>query len=397
MRIARCRFVLLAILASAAASAAAPSQVSAENYALLVAVQEYDEKELRPLQFTRADILDFQKTLVESGFKPRNVIVLHDDLAKLVAHYQALGRDFNAKDYLPESAKIRKQLELVLGLLQKDDSLVVAFTGHGVQFAKENKSYFCPSDAKLDDKETLISLDEIYAHLKDCEASRKLLLVDACQNDPQSRIGKARRTVDLESVTRPQGEPVPEGIIALFSCRAGQQSFEHPPLGHGIFFHHVLDGWKGKADLNGDLQLSYLELAQYAEKQTAEYAYLKLKVSQKPQLKAEFSGEWVLRQLPAPKLPVKTAIVDVSGRFHSPTYGWLVLTQRGAQVTGETTYPNGNKGTMTGTVSGRTMDLRWSNGADSGTATLTLSADAKQLNGNWVGRTSRDDWTLIRK
>ena len=53
----------------------------------------------------------------------------------------------------------------------------------------------------------------------------------------------------MESVTRPQTESVPEGIIALFSCKAGQKSYELPELGHGVFFYHLLDGWKGKADL----------------------------------------------------------------------------------------------------------------------------------------------------
>jgi uncharacterized caspase-like protein len=44
---------------------------------------------------------------------------------------------------------------------------------------------------------------------------------------------------------------VPEGIVALFSCSAGQQSYEHPDLDHGVFFYHVLEGWKGAASFPG--------------------------------------------------------------------------------------------------------------------------------------------------
>lgn len=268
-----------------------------ENYAFLVAVSDYDEKELRPLKFTRNDILDFHAALVESGFKPEHIVLMHDDFKQLVAYYDALDRRLKPQDYLPEAAKIRQELELLLGRLRSDDSVVVAFTGHGVQFQSDRQSYFCPSDARLDQPESLIAFDAIYRQLKECRASRRLLLVDACQNDPQSEIAKSRSTVDLESITRPQSLPVPEGIIALFSCRAGQKSFEHPSLGHGIFFHHLLEGWRGSGDLNGDGRISYQELASYTEKQTSDYAALTLKALQTPQLKAEFSGEWVLRDL----------------------------------------------------------------------------------------------------
>ena len=80
-----------------------------------------------------------------------------------------------------------------------------------------------------------------------CGAKRKLLLVDACRNDPQTELSRSRPTVKLESVTRPQSQPVPEGIVALFSCSASQKSFEDPKLGHGLFFNSVLEGWKGAA------------------------------------------------------------------------------------------------------------------------------------------------------
>lgn len=277
-----------------------------DNYAILVGVADYDEKELRPLKFTRADVLDFHAALLDSGFAAKNVVLMHDDFSKLVTHYQKLGKDFKPKDYIPTGANIRKEVELTLGRLRPDDSVIVALAGHGVQFKGDEKSYFCPSDAALNRKDSLIAFEEIYAALKDSSASRKLFLVDACQNDPQSEISRSRATIDLDSVTRPQTESVPEGIIALFSCKAGQKAFEHPPLGHGVFFYHLLDGWKGRGDLNGDGQLSYQELATYTEKKTAEYAALKLKVLQTPVLKNEFSGgEWVLRIVPPPPFDAK--------------------------------------------------------------------------------------------
>jgi formylglycine-generating enzyme required for sulfatase activity len=260
---------------------------SGENYAFLVAVGDYDVKQLKPLRYTRSDIQEFAKTLAGSGFKSDHIVVLHDDLKTLPQ-----------RRYFPEAEKIRNEFDLLLSGVDEGDALIVAFSGHGVQFDGDERNFFCPADADLEDpkRQRLISLQEIYDKLKGCPADRKLLLVDACRNDPLSQLGKSRQTVKLKSVTRPQTEPVPKGIVALFSCSAGQESFEWPDLGHGVFFHHVLTGWQGAAD-DGDQKLSLDELVAYARKNTQTFARLKLGAAQTPQSKGEFNGTWVLREL----------------------------------------------------------------------------------------------------
>src|SRR5690348_13875327 len=82
--------------------------IAGENYALLVAVGSYDVKELRPLKFTRADILEFHQALVDSGFAPKNIALMHDDLKQLVSHYEKLGPDYDPRNYLPDGANTRK-------------------------------------------------------------------------------------------------------------------------------------------------------------------------------------------------------------------------------------------------------------------------------------------------
>jgi hypothetical protein len=91
--------------------------------------------------------------------------------------------------YLPLPRNIRKELGLLLTRVEKGDTLVVALSGHGVQLkAKDNDKqgtpHFCPADAALKDRKNLIALDELYRQLQDCPAGRKLLLVDACRNEP---------------------------------------------------------------------------------------------------------------------------------------------------------------------------------------------------------------------
>lgn len=159
--------------------------VRAENFALLVGVGGYDEKQLRGLgEYPRRDVVAFRDVLLESGFAEENVVLMVDDL-------EALPRTTPAGRFLPESAKIRGELDLLLPTLERDDTLIVALAGHGVQFKGEAEPYFCPSDAKLTDRSTLLPLSWLYDRLRydpetgvGCKPRRKLLLVDACRNDP---------------------------------------------------------------------------------------------------------------------------------------------------------------------------------------------------------------------
>ena len=268
----------------------------AEEYAFLVGVNDYDPNELRSLPYARADILEFREVLIASGYKPDNIVMMVDDMES-IAKTKPAGR------YLPEASKIAKELALLISNLDRNDSIVIAFAGHGVQFKGEDVAYFCPSDAKLSDPSSLVSVSAIYRQLdydkkteKGCKARQRILLVDACRNDPKSSISRNSNAPTLESVTRPQLTPPPEGTVVLFSCAEGQEAREHEPLKHGVFFYHVLEAWRGKAD-DGDRQLTVDELIAYTKSKTQSYVRTKLGVSQTPRQQGSFSGEWVLRSL----------------------------------------------------------------------------------------------------
>ncbi|HKI16925.1 MAG TPA: tetratricopeptide repeat protein, partial [Isosphaeraceae bacterium] len=105
--------------------------------------------------------------------------------------------------------------------------------------------------------------------------------------------------LQLESVTRPQIEGVPEQTIAIFSCQEGQRSWEHSAVSHGIFFYQVLQGLRGGADRPiSDGRITVRKLADYVREETAAYARIKLKQLQTPLIKSEGDTTWVLRTLP---------------------------------------------------------------------------------------------------
>src|SRR5262249_32402589 len=124
-------------------------------------------------------------------------------------------------------------------------------------------AFFCPSDARPfeDETDTLVSLAKVYAEMRKSFAGVKLLLVDACRDDP--RAGRGSRGVNGDSAPRP-----PSGVGALFSCSAGQRAYEHDDLKHGVFFHFVLEGLRGEAR-DADGEVTFEQLAAYVKKQVS--------------------------------------------------------------------------------------------------------------------------------
>ena len=157
-----------------------------DQFALLVGVRKYHPNELRDLPYAEADVEGLAKTLRTAGYAPENVVLMTQSAA---------ARDLR---FAPEAAKIRSELKLLLQKRAREDTVLIAFAGHGVQFAKEEESYFCPADARLGDRATLVSLSEVYRELERCPARVKVLLVDACRNDPLTDHSRSRATVRLE-------------------------------------------------------------------------------------------------------------------------------------------------------------------------------------------------------
>jgi len=253
----------------------APKPRPGRLYALLVGVREYKTPALRPLKYTERDVEDLGSVLGSCGYDPKNV------------HLRILTQTRGAEGlrYLPSSDNIRTELARMLKLVEidadagtaEDDTIVIALSGHGILDPKTETSYFCPSDTSARnlaaDDPALINLGELYDQLKACKAGFKLLLADACRNDPLSPNKSVRPVVDLASVTRPLKKRKPGGVAALFSCSDGQVSYEDDKLKHGVFFHFVIEGLKGEADEKGDRdgKVTLSELANYTSKEVYSY------------------------------------------------------------------------------------------------------------------------------
>ncbi len=255
-----------------------PSFASAQDgkrYAVLVGVNGYEHDKLPALKWAVNDAAELGEVLGKSGYA---VTLLTDDAGKA------------DPKLAPTKANIEARLKTVLDGAKKGDLVLVCFAGHGLQFEGDKDAYFCPSDARpfKAKSSTLVSLKGVYDELDASHAGMKVLLVDACRDDPAA--GRNSRGVGADTAPRP-----PSGVAAIFSCKAGQRAFEHDDLKHGVFFHHVITGLRGEAaDRKGRVTFAGLAAHVGQEVPGDVSRLVGGGAVQTPNLKAEYTTEPVL-------------------------------------------------------------------------------------------------------
>jgi uncharacterized caspase-like protein len=119
------------------------------------------------------------------------------------------------------------------GLAGKGDLVVVSFSGHGVYLPQTKASYLCPAETHLAKPQTLLPLEQVYRQLQGCPAERRLLLVDACRNEPLENGARAAADDDRvqEFARTLQEVPKGKGLLLLTSCSTGECSYEEEEWG----------------------------------------------------------------------------------------------------------------------------------------------------------------------
>ncbi len=264
-----------------------------QRWALLVGVNDYAE--LDDLKYCGRDMQALAENLKGAGFPEDQIFLLHNE-AK------------DAKN-LPVKLNIEKQLELVLSLANEDDLVLVAFSGHGMY--AEGVTYLCPAEARAGDpKGSMVSLDFVYEKLEKCPATLKLLVADACRNDPRPQGRKTSEPKGDATQLAKQFERPPAGVLVLASCDAGQVSWEDQELEHGVFTHYLLKGLSGEADGNNNGRVSLGELFEYSNLATKKHVARRWSDYQTPQLFGRLSGVFEFERTapPGPEPLVKNSL-----------------------------------------------------------------------------------------
>jgi len=244
-----------------------------ETYVLLVGVGAYRANSgLNNLKYAESDMSALADTFKSIGVKAHNIRLMLQS---------AIGDD----RFKPRRKNILDELKLLLDDKAKDDSVVIVFAGHGVQYRdKEDTVYFCPSDALLTDPETWLDLKTVFEQLKKCEAGSKVLISDCCRDDP--RIGTRRGAPEgVESVTRVPKLRPPSSVALMFSCGNGEFAHEDDELKGGVFTHYLIEGIRQKAAQGGCVEIA--PLAKTLRKSVYDYVSGKHGEAQHPVLLLE--------------------------------------------------------------------------------------------------------------
>jgi len=227
------------------------------------------------------------------------------DAKDLTAALQQLG--FAVRTLTMDGAEAPFHAEAILSVVAEvcrdadpTDTVLVALSGHGFSEAGGKDGYFCAHYTDPDKlRATGLSLDEVRRRLVDSPAKQRMLVVDACRNQPGER-GASKR-LEISEAFRA------EGLGVLFSTAPGTVSQEPADgavlvdgrgrrIENGVFTHYLLRGLEGEADGNGDGWLTFRELAYHTWREVKS----KTQNKQKPYLDwvGEAGGDVLLRQVP---------------------------------------------------------------------------------------------------
>jgi uncharacterized caspase-like protein len=149
-------------------------------------------------------------------------------------------------------------LQTTFAKCQEGDQAIFYFSGHG------DKGAFIPYD--VDPKRaqaTVLRHADVRRAFKDCKASTKLCIADACHSE--SIKGSATEKPDKDNTM------ANENIAVFMSSRASETSQEFGRLREGVFTYYLIEALAGKADVDNNKQVTLEELFLYVYKNVVNY------------------------------------------------------------------------------------------------------------------------------
>jgi WD40 repeat protein/uncharacterized caspase-like protein len=238
----------------------------AKMWILLVGVNQYQDEQFPPLEYSAVDCQDLGVAL--------DAATQEFPCKQLVAHH-----DFAQQQ--PTLAAVSESLKRIATAAKSQDTVLVYFSGHGVIEQVTQQAVLCLSDTRNEALlDTGLKMQDLLQQLDHCKARQQLVWLDACHSgslimrgakglDEPTVIGSFEPTAQLVRVLRTRSVQS-KGFYALLSCDEGQRSWEFPELGHGVFTYYLIRGLQGDAaDHEGVIDAD--SLYRYVYHQTTQY------------------------------------------------------------------------------------------------------------------------------
>lgn len=198
----------------------------AAKFALIVAVETYQDKKITPVTYAENDATQLSLALQELEFDSScQVVLLNADATK---------------------ATIESKLRTIAGQLPVDDEFIFFYAGHG--FSENDHNYITCYDTQWGDLTyTSISLQSILQTIRSSKSGKKILFLDCCHSgvliDENMRGLLADFSDDELTVFLKDAE----FCVGFSSCKTDEKSYPSSALKHGIWTYHLVQALKGKA------------------------------------------------------------------------------------------------------------------------------------------------------
>lgn len=248
-------------------NAAAPAPPALDNafapkkIALLIGINNFDDKRWRSLAYAEKDARDFGTLLKDprkGGFDDVIVLANHDSTRK--------------------SSILKALQDIVNRNSDPQDTVLIYFSTHGTLDRDSSgalKQFLVSSDSKFDDiRNTSIDLNEIRSMFGKLRSRRKVLILATChsgqgKSELNDRMESELRGTKSGFFVRPM-ETVSEASVVLSACAWGETAREDDKLGHDIYTNFFLEALT-KFDPNEDGAVTVSEAHDYAREKTYYY------------------------------------------------------------------------------------------------------------------------------
>ncbi|MGB3512962.1 MAG: caspase family protein [Microcoleaceae cyanobacterium] len=260
---------------------------------ILIGVNHYQDTQIPDLRYCANDCKELTEALkiATQQFQETEIIALYDDGHKI-----------------PILSEITTSFQQFRGA-KPEDTVLFYFSGHGY-LDSNNRPILCVTDTILEDLAgTGLKLDILLNELRQCNAQRQLVWLDACQETEQQEDDRIEQnpTGQLLAVLELQAEQS-QDFYAMLSCNKTERSWEIPELKHGLFTYCLIEGLRGKA-ANTEGKIDADSLFKYVERNSKKFIEYK-----KNPLNADGFSKGMLGSLKesSTKLKVKRLPVDAS-------------------------------------------------------------------------------------
>lgn len=226
-----------------ALSIAATRPSDPSRWAVLVAIEDYDDQSLSKLEYPIEDATLLQQMLVDRYRVPAAQAILLTDVSQV---------------------RLEQGVPAALERTKPEDKVVLYYSGHAYR-GSDGEIWLAPKSfnlARID--ASGVKLRWLVEQFEKCPARDKLLLLDTSHagtgEDLKSQPSAGEMLASLQ--TQPGRSPL-RSLTAIASSSEGQRGQPWPEKQHGLFAYALAQGLSGQADTNRDGRIENTELFSY--------------------------------------------------------------------------------------------------------------------------------------